>query len=50
MGSLQAGLVSDVRLDEFLVYDLAEDDHTLADEGKYVYWCKERIEASIFPE
>ena len=45
MGSLQAGLVSDVRLDEFLVYDLAEDDHTLADEGKYVYWCKERIEA-----
>lgn len=45
MGSLQAGLVSDVRLDDYLIYDLAEDDHTLADEGKYVYWCKETIDA-----
>lgn len=44
MGSLQAGLVSDVRLENFLEYDLAEDDRTLADEGKIIYWCKERIE------
>ncbi len=45
MGSLQAGLVSDVKLENFLDYDLAEDDRTLAEEGKYVYWCKEHIEA-----
>ena len=44
-GSLQAGLVSDVKLDDFLDYDLAEDSRTLADEGKFIYWCKEKIEA-----
>lgn len=44
-GSLQAGLVSDVRLENFLEYDLAEDTRTLADEGKFIYWCKEKIEA-----
>ncbi|MCR5225313.1 MAG: hypothetical protein K6C34_04485, partial [Alphaproteobacteria bacterium] len=45
MGSLQAGLVSDIQLNDYLEYDLAEDDRTLSDEGKYVYWCKEKIEA-----
>lgn len=45
MGSLQAGLVSEKKLDDYLVYDLAEDDRTLADEGKYIYWCKETIAA-----
>lgn len=45
MGSLQAGLISNVRLENYLDYDLAEDDRTLADEGKLIYWCKERIEA-----
>ena len=44
-GSLQAGLVSEVRLDNYLEYELAEDIRTLADEGKYIYWCKEKIEA-----
>ena len=45
MGSLQAGLVSNVKLEDYLVYDLAEDDRTLADEGKYIYWCQENISA-----
>lgn len=45
MGSLQAGLISNVQLPDYLEYDLAEDDRTLADEGKLIYWCKEKIEA-----
>ena len=45
MGSLQAGLISEVQLEDYLEYDLAEDDRTLADEGKLIYWCKEKIEA-----
>ncbi len=45
MGSLQAGLISEVKLEDFLYYDLAEDDRTLAEEGKYIYWCKETITA-----
>jgi len=45
IGSLQAGLVSDVQLDGFLDYDLAEDTRTLASEGKYIYWCGETISA-----
>ncbi len=45
MGSLQAGLISEVRLENYLAYDLAEDDRTLAEEGKLIYWCKEKIEA-----
>ncbi len=44
-GSLQAGLVSDVQLENYLEYDLAEDTRTLANEGKIIYWCKEKIEA-----
>ena len=44
-GSLQAGLVSDIQLDNYLEFDLAEDARTLADEGKYIYWCKEKIQA-----
>lgn len=44
-GSLQAGLVSDIQLDDYLDYDLAEDARTLANEGKFIYWCKEKIEA-----
>ena len=45
MGSLQAGLVSEIQLEDYLEYDLAEDDRTLADEGKYIYWCQENIAA-----
>ncbi len=45
LGSLEAGIVSDIQLSEFADYDLEEDATTLASEGKYIYWCKELIEA-----
>ena len=45
IGSLQAGLISEVQIEDFLEYDLAEDDRTLAVEGKYIYWCLETISA-----
>ena len=46
LGSLQAGIVSDIQLEEFADYELAEDEMTLADEGKYIYWCRPVIKAS----
>lgn len=45
IGSLQAGLISDVQIEDFLEYGLAEDGRTLVDEGKYIYWCGETITA-----
>ena len=45
IGSLQAGLISEVQIEDFLEYDLAEDARTLRDEGKYIYWCGETISA-----
>ena len=45
LGSLQAGIVSDIQLPDYLNYELAEDDVTLASEGKYIYWCREVIKA-----
>ena len=46
LGSLQAGIVSTVQLEDFIDYELAEDSTTLADENKYVYWCRPIIKAS----
>ena len=46
LGSLQAGIVSNVQLEEFVDYELAEDSTTLEDEGKYIYWCRPIIKAS----
>lgn len=45
LGSLQAGIVSEVQLPEFASYELEEDAETLASEGKYIYWCEEVIQA-----
>lgn len=45
MGALQAGIVSKIELEDYLNYDLAEDKTTLEDEGKIIYWCKDKIEA-----
>ncbi len=45
IGSLQAGLVSEVQIEDCFDYDLTEDARTLADEGKYIYWCLETISA-----
>ena len=46
VGALDAGIVSNVKLNDFANYKLIEDDTTLADEGKYIYWCEGRIEAT----
>ena len=46
LGSLQAGIVSNVQLENFVDYELAEDSTTLADEGKYIYWCRPVIKAT----
>ena len=46
VGALDAGIVSNVRLPNFEQYKLSEDATTLADEGKYIYWCEGRIEAA----
>ena len=45
IGSLQAGLVSEVQIEDCFDYDLTEDARTLADEGLYIYWCGETISA-----
>ncbi len=45
IGSLQAGLVSQVQIEDCFDYDLTEDARTLADEGLYIYWCGETISA-----
>ena len=45
IGSLQAGLVSEVQIEDCFDYDLTEDPRTLADEGLYIYWCGETISA-----
>lgn len=45
IGSLQAGLVSEVQIEDCFDYDLTEDARTLADEGKFIYWCLETISA-----
>ena len=45
LGSLEAGIVSNVQLPNYLDYELAEDTITLSSEGKYIYWCREEIKA-----
>lgn len=45
MGSLQAGIISEVRLSDYTNYELTEDSTTLLSEGKYIYWCKEIVKA-----
>ena len=45
LGSLQAGIISNVRLSNFEYYSLTEDSETLFDEGKYIYWCPTNVEA-----
>ena len=45
IGSLQAGLVSEVQIEDCFDYDLTEDARTLADERLYIYWCGETISA-----
>lgn len=45
LGSLQAGIISDVQLDDYESYFLSEDAMTLEDEGKYIYWCPTNVEA-----
>ena len=45
MGSLQAGIISDVQLPDYMNFELSEDAVTLASEGKYIYWCKEIVKA-----
>ena len=46
LGSLEAGFISNVRLSDYANYKLEEDDVSLADEGKIIYWSTERLEAT----
>lgn len=45
MGSIQAGIISNIQLPDYANYELEEDSVTLEDENKYIYWCQSSIKA-----